>query len=103
MDFAPQRMTSEKAVNATLADALKQLDLEPGETRRVTVNGYLVEVRRLPPEEEPDYAHQVMLQPWCEIPDPPAVRIVRATPGPIHLPDPPNLDDLAPGDLTDYD
>ena len=53
------------------------------------VNGYQVEVRRVPAEEESQFADQVMLVPWFEIPDPPAARIVRPELGPIDRPDPP--------------
>jgi len=37
----------------------------------------------------PEIAEQVMLEPWVWFPDAPGGRIVRATPGPIILPDPP--------------
>jgi hypothetical protein len=75
-------------VSTTLTDALKQLDLQPGETRLISVNGYQVEVRRLPAEPS-DYADQVMLDPWFTIPDPPAVGTVIAQRGTVPLPDPP--------------
>ena len=78
-------------MSTSLTDALKQLDLQPGEARLVTVNGYQVEVRRLPAVEESDYADQVMLQPWVWFPDLPGGVVVKARPGPIDLPDRPHI------------
>jgi hypothetical protein len=40
-------------------------------------------------EPTPELADQVMLMPWFESPELPGGFIVRATPGPLSLPDPP--------------
>jgi hypothetical protein len=83
-------------VSALLAEALKKLNLQPGQTYRTTVNGCEVELRvfaptvaKTPPEESSEFADQVMHEPWVWFPDPPAVATVVAKPGPIDWPDPP--------------
>jgi hypothetical protein len=72
-----------------LAEALRHMVLVPGRVYRETVNGQTVEVRVLDDTPTPELAAQVMLQPWAWFPDPPGGQVVRATPGPITLPDPP--------------
>jgi hypothetical protein len=76
-------------VNTQLVEALRQLNLQPGQSMRVEVDGKDFEVHVRGQDESSDFADCVMLQPWFTIPDPPAERIVRAKPGPIDLPDPP--------------
>jgi hypothetical protein len=83
-------------VNTTLADALKQLDLRPGETRLVTVNGYQVEVRRLetapppaPAGEPSQFADADMLDVFLNVPPSPRAVSVPAKFAPLPLPDPP--------------
>jgi hypothetical protein len=84
-------------VSTTLADALKQLDLQPGETRLVTVNGYQVQLRRLPeeaappaPAEEPSqFADAVMPDLFLNVPPSPQAITVPAKLDPLPLPDPP--------------
>jgi hypothetical protein len=72
-----------------LADALSQLELEPGRTYRCQVKGRWVELRVLegnPPELAKPYSMtDVMLDPWVELPGPTATTIVRARVG-IPLP-----------------
>ena len=82
-------MKGVQAMSPMLVEAIKQLDLKPGEKRQVSVNGYLVELRRVQEEEESDLDKMVMLEPWFELPDPPIFKIVRPKPGPIDRPDPP--------------
>jgi hypothetical protein len=76
-------------MSLSLAEALRLVDLQPGRTYRERVNGWTVEVRVLEETPTPELAEQVMLQPWAWFPDPPGGKVVRATPGPITLPDPP--------------
>lgn len=84
-------------MSLSLAEALADVDLQPGQTYRVTVNGRTVEVRVLDDEPTPELAAQVMLQPWVEFPFN-AVGTVTAKQGPPQLPAPFVLDecDLAP-------
>ena len=78
----------------TLADALKQVDLEPGRLYRERVNGKTVVLRVIadpvPAEEqeasEPDGPPYLL--PWFELPWGPGVEVI-AQPGPISWPDPP--------------
>jgi hypothetical protein len=83
-------------MSTPLIEAVRQLNLQPGQSTEINVNGYLVQIRRVekpeqakPSEEESEYAHMVMVNPWIELPDLPAARIVIAKPGPIDPPDPP--------------
>jgi hypothetical protein len=55
-------------MSLSLAEALGQVDLKPGQTYRETVNGCTVEVRVLDDGPTPELAEQVMLQPWVEFP-----------------------------------
>ncbi len=73
----------------SLAEALRQVDLQPGQIYREQVNGWTVEVRVLDDAPRPELEAQVMLEPWVWFPDAPAGKFVQATPGPITLPDPP--------------
>jgi hypothetical protein len=75
-------------MSLSLAEALRFVDLRPGQTYRESVNGQTVEVRVVDDSPTPELAEQVMLQPWVEFPFS-AVGSVRAQPGPITLPDPP--------------
>ena len=76
-------------MSLSLAEALRLVDLQPGKTYRESINRWTVEVRVLNDASTPELAEQMMLQPWVWFPDPPGGKIVRATPGPITLPDPP--------------
>jgi len=93
-------------VSALLAQAIGQLNLQPGQTYRTTCNGHEVEVRVLEktspaetPEEPSQFADQVMLNWWLEIPPSPNAIRVAVRPGKPMLPPPLELDesDLAPG------
>lgn len=61
-------------MSLSLAEALAQVDLQPGHTYREKVNGWTVEVRVLDETPSPELAEQVMLQPWAWFPDPQAAR-----------------------------
>jgi hypothetical protein len=84
-------------MSLSLAEALEQVDLQPGRTYRASVKRWTVEVRVLGDGPTPTLAEQVMLQPWTWFPDAPGGKIVQATPGPITLPDMP----LLPPDLEE--
>src|ERR1043166_97583 len=63
------------------------------EGQRVHVTVTVSQQANSPSLETPsaELADQVMLQPWAWFPDTPGGRIVRATPGPITLPDAPEI------------
>lgn len=84
-------------MSLSLAEALQQVDLQPGQVYRETVNGHTIEVRVLDDEPTPELAEQVMLQPWVEFPFTPVITVT-AKQGPPQLPEPFVLDesDLAP-------
>jgi len=84
-------------LSLSLGDALRLVDLQPGQTYREKVDGWTVEVRVLVEEATSELADQVMLQPWKEFPFNPLVRLT-AEMGPPQLPKPFVLDesDLAP-------
>lgn len=75
-------------MSAVLAEAVKKLNLKPGQTIREVVNGFTAELRLLDDQPTPELAEQVMLEPWFEIPFYPTATVT-ATPGPVWLPDPP--------------
>ena len=72
----------------SLAEALQQVVLQPGQTYRETVHGCTVEVRVLDDGPTPKLADQVMLQPWAEFPFTPTLTI-QPKRGTLPLPDPP--------------
>ena len=74
-------------MSLSLAEALGQVDLKPGQTYRETVKGQTIEVRVLEEAPTPKLAVQVMLQPWVEFPFTPQGTLT-AKPGPLLLPDP---------------
>jgi hypothetical protein len=78
----------ETSMSISLAEALRLVDLRPGQTYQEKVNGWTVEVRVLDEAARPELAEQVMLQPWVDIPFTPALTI-QAKPGVLPLPDPP--------------
>jgi hypothetical protein len=83
-----------------LADALRELALQPGESRCVTVDGYEVVVRRPASHEEGPMAQIFLKVP----PSPKAVTFVvqertRILPDPIVITE----DDLTPGNLGSED
>ena len=76
-------------MNAQLIDAIRQLNLKPGESVSVEVDGHTVEVRLRPAgSDEPSaYEGQVMMMPWFDSPDPTAGTIL-ALPGQMPPTDP---------------
>jgi hypothetical protein len=89
-------------VSALLVEALKQLNLQPGQSYQVEVNGREVKFR-VTPDEPSSLADQGMMLPWAEFPPSASMRIVTVKHGPPMLPPPFTLaeTDLAPGDLPD--
>jgi len=85
-------------MSLSLAEALRLVDLQPGQTYREKVNDWTVEVRVLEDAPTPELAAQVMLQPWVEFPPLNPVATVTAELGAPQLPKPFALDesDLAP-------
>ncbi len=77
-----------RPLSRTLAEALRQVDLQPGHTYREMVNGRTVEVRVLDEAPTLELTNQVMLQAWVDFPFTPRLTI-QAEPGPLPLPDPP--------------
>jgi hypothetical protein len=77
-------------MSVSLADALRQVDLQSGHVYRETVNGRTVEVRVLDDAPTPELADRVMREQWVELPFD-AVGTVRARAGTMPLPDPPAI------------
>jgi hypothetical protein len=78
-------------MSLTIAEALEQLELEPGRIYSCQVKGHRVELRVLPPDESRKTLlideKDIMLDPWVELPRPTSGIFVRATPGTLPLPD----------------
>jgi hypothetical protein len=79
----------------SLAEALRQVDLEAGQVYRCRVKGHWVELRVLDPVEEesrsPFDVSDVMLDPWTEFPLPaPSIAVVGVF-GPLPTPDIPEM------------
>ena len=72
-------------MSATLSEALQDVELEAGRTYRFEVKGRWVELRVLAEEAEP------RLDPWVEFPPPAAQFRLRAKPGKLSPPDPPDI------------
>ena len=77
-------------MNLLLAEASADLQLQPGQCRRVQVNGYEVEIRRLPVEQLA-FGDSVMLPPWVWFPDPPPAGTIAVHQGGLPLPDHPEI------------
>jgi hypothetical protein len=75
-------------MSLSLAEALRLVELQPGQNYREKVNGWTVEVRVLDDTPAPQLAEQVMLQPWVDFPFP-AKLTIQAKPGTLSLSDPP--------------
>lgn len=82
-------------MSISLADALRQVDLQAGQVYQYQIGQFRVEVRvedtaaqLLPaPLESTD----VMLDPWTDLPVPQSTAILQAVPGSPVLPDLPDL------------
>lgn len=80
----------------TLAEALEQVELEPGRTYQCRVRGMVVELRVAPAGEKtllskPLCEEDIMLDPWCELPQPEWGKTFKAKPGPRLMPDIPEI------------
>jgi hypothetical protein len=75
-------------MNDVLSDQLAQLNLAPGQCRRVQVNGYEVEIRRLGSAPSA-FDDSVMLQPWVWFPDSTMSRTLPVKQSRLPLPDQP--------------
>lgn len=81
-------------MSTSLAEALKQVELEPGRTYCCQVNGHWVEVRVLPEVESaasriPE--SDIMLDAWVELPPPKPIAKLQARLGKLPLPDVPEI------------
>ncbi len=78
-----------------LVEALQQVELEPGRTYHCQVRGHWVELHVLGPNTESEAPSipesDIMLDPWIELPPPTGGIRVRAKPGKLPPPDPPNI------------
>lgn len=89
----------------TLAEALENVDLEPGQTYRCNARGHIVEVRvSSDADDEGTTAtarkrlltknlcdEDIMLDAWCELPGPTPKFTVTARPGTRLMPDIPEI------------
>ena len=73
-------------MNAQLIDVLRQLDLKPGESYTVEVDGRRIKI--LNDDEPSAYDGQVMLLPWFDSPRRPPAGVVHLRPGKLPPPDP---------------
>lgn len=77
-------------MGVSLAEALEQVKLEPGQTYRCRVKEHWVELRVLPatelPPPSPVDVEDIMLDPWTSFPPPSGGVLVRGTPGPLPPP-----------------
>jgi hypothetical protein len=81
-------------MGVSLAEALGQVDLEPGQVYRCQVKGRWVELRVLDPVEVGPScfdASDVMLEPWVEFPLPASSITVAGEFGPLPPPDGPEI------------
>lgn len=81
-------------MSLTIAEALEQVELEPGRIYSCQVRGHWVELRVLAPGEDPKSLideSDIMLDPWVELPPPtPTMRVVGRY-GPLPPPDIPEI------------
>lgn len=81
-------------MGVSLAEALEQVNLEPGRTYRCQVGEHWVELRVLPaadlPPASPVDVENFMMDPWVALPTPAGTGVLlRATPGtqiPVDVP-----------------
>ena len=85
-------------MSTLLAEALKQLNLQPGEIHQVAVDGHQVEIRVLAPAEESNFPDAFMLDIRLDVPPSAKAKIVTVLRGKPILPPPMQIDesDLAP-------
>ena len=81
-------------MSLSIAEALEQVELEPGRVYSCQVREHWVELKVLAPGEEPKSLideSDIMLDPWVELPRPTSGVYVRAKPGTLPLPDVPEI------------
>ena len=81
-------------MSLSLAEALEQVELEPGRIYSCRVKGHWVELRVLEPGVDPKSVvdpSDIMLDPWVELPPPtPTIRVLGRY-GPLPPPDIPPM------------
>lgn len=92
---AASKCQGDLAMSTSLADVLRQVELEPGRVYRCQVGDLRVEVRVEKPVPDPAPAplreSDVMLDPWTDLPTPQPITLLQAKPERLLLPDPPDL------------
>jgi hypothetical protein len=81
-------------MSLSIAEALEQVELEPGRVYSCQVKGHWIELRVLPPGVDPKSTvdeSDIMLDPWVELPRPRSGIYVRAKRGTLPLPDVPEI------------
>ena len=78
-------------MSVALHDALQHVDLQVGQTYGVEVKGRWIELRVLADRPSVPNGQEPMLDPWVEFPPPAPQFRLRAKPGSLVLPDPPDL------------
>jgi hypothetical protein len=73
-------------MNAQLIEAIRQLNLKPGESYTVEVDGRRLVIHEVDAAEPSVYEGQVMMVPWFDSPDPSRPIVLR--PGQLPPPDP---------------
>jgi hypothetical protein len=90
-------------VSTQLVEAIRQLNLKPGQTYTVEVDGRAIDITPAASPRRELYEVQEMLVPWFDSPDPSGGVTITLTVGPPERPAPYRLDenDLAPGTLEE--
>ena len=89
-------------MSVSLSEALRHVDLEPGEVYQCTIGHLWVEVRvgesvgriaagATGSQPSPFDRSDLMLEPWTDFPSPPSVAKLTAKPGKPRLPDMPEI------------
>jgi hypothetical protein len=82
-------------MSLSIAEALEQVELEPGHVYSCQVKGHWVELRVLPPGVDPRSFRidesDIMLDPWVELPPPTPTMCVVGKYGPPPAPDIPPM------------
>jgi len=81
-------------MSLSIAEALEQVELEPGRVYSCQVRGHWVELRVLKPGEDPKSLideSDIMLDPWVELPPPKPTFCVVGQFGPLPPPDIPEM------------
>jgi hypothetical protein len=78
-------------MSLSIAEALEQVELEPGQIYSCQVKGHWVELRVLESGQDPRSSlideSDIMLDPWVELPRPTSGIFVRAKRGTLPFPD----------------